>query len=410
MPCCFLAVANGGSFGAGFLHELSIRPDARLPDFGIITGVSTGGLQSLFVALADVKVSSEQAKRFKAFLALPENAHIRRPVGDPTYIDLLQMNYSPLDEREIVSRNAKWQALYKGSFAGLKPLRARIERALCTDGDPAKGCPMIEHLATSGKLVLIGFIRVNDGRFVYADAVKLAKLVDDPALDPDRTKRLATIQQCLTGAALASAAMPVTFQQVQINTKTYLDGGVRRSVFDARVVDALERAAKSASAQIAAKPDPDTLTGLYVIRNGPTSLKALDPKEGSAESGKPRYKVDDVMIVTDVIERAQAIVVNELEVGSIAGLRLERPYADIWLATADGYDRAFPSPIGGAEEICRKEDPKAMFEPGFMRCLQRFGRYKGGRNFETDPNAPKNPWLKLSPIASPFKGTAGGTK
>jgi hypothetical protein len=80
--------------------------------------------------------------------------------------------------------------------------------------------------------------------------------------------------------------------------------------------------------------------------------------------------------------RAEAIVVNQLEVQSIADLRLADPTGPIGLVTADGFDR----PPGS----CVKEPKDAMFSPSFMACLTRFGAARADR---------VPPWRALSPIA-----------
>lgn len=278
-----------GAFGSAFLKQL--HESRRLPDFPVVTGVSTGALQALFVAIGD----------------------------DAAYEELIR-NYSPAREKDVVSRNAKPLAAITGSFAGLKPLRRRIEQALCPD--PAGGEPClldrIKALQASKKMVLIGFVEAASGKFHYIDAVEVANRLD-------RSKARA----CLSGAALASAAMPVFFQQVRIDEKTYYDGGVRQSVFEAGVATEVEAAAVVALAGGLAPSDTDQpgshgVLPIYVIRNGPTALKPTEAADRKADA-------------LTAAERAEAIVVNELEVGSIAALRLAHPTGAIRLITADGY-------------------------------------------------------------------------
>lgn len=330
-----------GAFGAGFLsslHDQSTKNGGgdRYPDFGVITGVSTGGLQSLFVAIGNEKA-------FKA----------------------LQTHYAPKSEGEVVDRDkATWKVAVKGSMAGLAPLRRKIEAALCTDGDPAKGCDLIDQLARSGRAVYIGFVEAKSGKFIYADAIAIARSASVGA-DPVAARRNA--QQCLTGVAMASAAMPVFFQQVRIGQRAYYDGGVRQSVFEARTAERLQqamtelRAEKGFAAGRAGEP------ALYVVRNGPTTV--MD---------KPEPDPDEKADALTAAFRAEAIVVNELEVSSIAALRLARPTGAIRLVTADGWERE--------PALCTKP-PKVMFDPTFMQCLQEFGRIKAARTV---------PWISLS--------------
>ncbi|MFZ5747695.1 MAG: patatin-like phospholipase family protein [Pseudomonadota bacterium] len=335
MPGVLMLSGGGqwGAYGAGFLDQM--RLNGALPRVRIITGVSTGALQSLFVA-----------------------------VGTPDAYAAMLQAYDPARESDIVDRGAQWTAIFTGSIAGLKPLQRKIEDALCPDAvidDPTKGCMLDVLKGFKGphrqrRFVLIGFVEASSGKFQYVDAVEVAQL-------PRREAR-----QCLTGAALASAAMPVFFQPVQINGVTYYDGGVRASVFEANVAASAERASRRsmpATPQAPARPI-ETRFPIYVVRNGSTVVED-DPdidKQGDALSGALR---------------AEAIVVNQLEVGSIAAIRLEHPSGPLRLTTADGYT-AVP---------CEKPRDGTMFDRAFMNCLTRLGRTKANSG---------RPWIELSPL------------
>lgn len=350
-----------GAFGTAFLK--SLHDQGRLPEFGTITGVSTGGLQALFVG-----------------------------VGDSAAFDELARAYSPTSEKQIVDRNAQWMAVATGSIAGLKPLRRRIEAALCVNGDPRLGCPNIERLAASGRNVFIGFIEADDGNFHYADAVRIAKSAGTGTAAEGLAARR-DAQQCLVGAALASAAMPVFFQQIRVGDarrpesfKAYYDGGVRQSVFEVEIARRLERG-MARDAQRPQRVDrprraPPTL---YVVRNGPTWVP---------DNAGPDTKAD---ALTNAL-RAEAIVTNELEVNSIASLRLSHPTGPIRLVTADRFDHMHLAPpeIPGQPPVMQRcEKPKdVMFDPGFMACLRGFGRSKAAR-------APGAEWIALSELRVP---------
>ncbi|MCP1469032.1 hypothetical protein J3E64_000703 [Sphingobium sp. OAS761] len=324
----YLLLSGGGqwgAFGAQFLAEQ--HRQGALPPFKIITGVSTGGLQSLFLG-----------------------------VGTDEAFDQLVAAYSPSGEAEIVDRHPQWQAAIRGAIAGLKPLKRRIEQRICAD--PSRPC-FIDALAQSGKQILIGFVEADSGSFYYVDAVRIARL-------PDRREARA----CLTAAALASAAMPVFFQQVRINGVTYYDGGVRQSVFESRIAEGIGRAERAVARDRGGIP----AGRLYVVRNGPTTL-ASDAKANDAADA-----------LTNAL-RAEAIIVNQLEVGSIAALRLERPSEPISLITAQGWNN-HPDPAAPGQ-FCHKANPDAMFDPGFMACLRDFGKSKA---------ALPAPWIALRPI------------
>jgi hypothetical protein len=314
-----------------------MRLNGTLPDATFISGISTGALQALFVS-----------------------------IGTPEAYAALLQAYAPATESEIVDRGGFLRVVLTGSMAGLKPLRARIETALCADAiidDPRKPCAIDALRAMMGpdgkqtKYVLIGFVEAESGRFQYVDVVELAQL-------PRREART-----CITAAALASAAMPVNFQPVQINGVTYYDGGVRASVFEANV--AASATAVSEEPAPGETPSPARrrvpLFPIYVVRNGPTTV-APDP----GINGKGG--------AIDAAMRAESILVNQLEVSSIAVIRIEHPVGPLRMVSADGYK----------EVPCDKPGGGVMFAPEFMKCLTRLGRTKA--------NGP-HPWIELSNLS-----------
>lgn len=378
-----------GAYGAGFLAAL--EEGGKMPDFERVTGVSTGALQALFVgALNDSDLGPQERKKLTG---------------------LLMASYRPAAEREIVYRHGwKGWAVISGSFAGLTPLRDRIYGRLC---DSATECPLIRHLANSTTEVLVGYVGASDGVFYYSNITEIARIAYPDGRNPGPPGALKRARQCIAGAALASAAMPVFFQQVRIGSgadwKTYYDGGVRQSVFEAnaaervdRVVTLMkERREQEIKAQLNSS-DKDRvalksltnaeLPALYVLRNGPTVL--IRKHEDAAFDRKGN--------ALDAALRAQTILVNQLEVQSIADLRLAHPKGYIWLRTADGFDRkpetdgeirSSPPRSRTPDEVvetrpCVKNPPEAMFSPSFMGCLMRYGREHGA----------KGNWIRLSEL------------
>ena len=156
--------------------------------------------------------------------------------------------------------------------------------------------------------------------------------------------------------------MPGFYQQVRVSyvgangqrvSKTLLDGGVRQSVFLPAVSSAMRQAAAATTGGFAPAE-------LYVVRNGPTTGK-LDPDANGSRD------------VLSTALRSYDIVVNQLEVGSLAALRVEYPELPIKLATADGRP---------TDRCLEKRNEKRMFDPDFMTCLRGVGVTKADR---TDP-------------------------
>lgn len=373
-PAAALLLLSGGgqwgAFGAGFVASLAEQ--GRLPDFGTITGVSTGGLQALFLgALGDPDLAGREQEVLREMM--------RR--------------YRPASEAEVVSRDGRKEySIVTGSFAGLEPLRRRIHAALCDRISAPTDCPVIRRLARSRTDVFVGFVGARDGDFSHSYINELARRAYPPgSTAPASREALAEAQRCIAGAALASAAMPVFFQQVRVGPRqapvTYYDGGVRQSVFEAHVAGLLESAVAAARARSGLRPGAEP--AIYVIRNGPTTLNPDDERDGTSS-------------VIDGAMRAEAIVVNQLEVQSIADLRLAHPTGPISLITADGFGRQHPQPgddpalpdlpnFAGPEEqeVCRKIPEDAMFSPAFMACIMRYGRSLARR---------ERAWIELSEL------------
>ncbi|MDF7776813.1 patatin-like phospholipase family protein [Sphingomonas sp. AOB5] len=337
LPAVLMLSGGGqwGAFGAGFLDQM--RLNGTMPDATFVSGISTGALQALFVS-----------------------------IGTPEAYRALLAAYAPAKESDVVDRGGFLRVVLTGSMAGLKPLRMRIESALCPDAiidDPTKPCALDALRAMMGpngeqsKYVLIGFVEAASGRFQYVDVVELAQL-------PRREART-----CITGAAMASAAMPVNFQPVQINGVTYYDGGTRASVFEANVAASATAVSEEAGPGETPAPTPGRtpLFPIYVVRNGPTTVEP-DP-EINSQGG-----------AIDAAQRAEAILVNQLEVSSIAVIRIEHPVGPLRMVSADGYK----------DVPCVKPGGGVMFSPEFMRCLTKLGRTKA--------NSPA-PWIELSNLS-----------
>lgn len=358
-----------GAFGVGLMNQLI--ESRQFPDFAVVTGVSTGALQSLFVGAGLDRQDME-------------GAAIR---------EALAQAYSPAKESDIVDRESmEFMAALNGAMANLKPLKHRFEQRICPAVYDAKspagraGVCIVKTLRDAkGRKVLLGMIEANSGEFGYVDVQELLAPYGDGEED------LAKATQCLAGAALASAAVPVFYQQVRVDGKTYYDGGVRQSVFLASVADAQraaaamvreERARLLAERGLAAPRMRDAAPEIYVIRNGPTWL----PPDELAPPGHAA-EIDRKADALRAAQRSEAIMVNQLEVGSIAALRLSRPGGAIWFVSADGYRNYTPTYDSSIRCGPLKEaNRKAMFIPAFMRCMMDYGRNRatGGE-----------PWIDL---------------
>lgn len=359
-PQASLVLSGGGQWGSFGAHFLTMLPrkapdgddplaDAKyLPDYQMVTGVSTGGLQTLFMA-----------------------------IGTQDAFDKLKLAYLPAQEEEIVERNGFLQAAIKGSLAGLAPLKRRIETTLCPDDELAKAAPdcALTQLRDTARIPLIGFVEARSGDFKFVDVRDLIK-----------GRSLGEARACVAGAALASAAMPVFFQQVRVDDRTYFDGGVRLSMFLERQEEARLAASRDSSSGQEAIPPPPAPGPLppgplYVIRNGPTDVVAEAEADREDRSPLPGAL------------RAEQILVNQTELSSIEAMRLLYPERPIYFISADSYRRFHDGTI--QDRACEKADKEAMFDPVFMRCLADLG---------TSRARAATPWRRL-PLQSEMSRT-----
>lgn len=329
-PSVLLLSGGGqwGAFGAGLLTTLAQDGSSEMPNPVAITGVSTGALQMLFVGAG---------------------------LDDPLVRDALRRAYAPAKESDVVDRQWKGLAVVTGAISGLKPLRRRIEDALCSDAalrtarkaGAAPACPLLDRLATTDTLMFSGFVEASSGRFQYADINAMARAEDLSA---------AQRRTCIAGAALASVAMPVFFQQVSVGGKTYFDGGVRQSVFATHIYRRMTN-------RMIERHLTQGVMPLLVLRNGPTDVEA-------------DLKADRTRNALDAALRAEAIVVNQVEVSSVAALRLQDPSGYLGFASADGWrDHLLDTgtPNAATCGALKAADKEAQFAPAFMRCLMAYG-------------------------------------
>jgi len=327
-----LMLSGGGSwgaFGAGYLEALDRR------DWAVVTGVSTGALQGLFVAAGD-------------------------------YSKLVD-NYSPSGEDDIAKHNGVWGLLFKGAEFDLAPLRERLmDYLLPPDGAES---PLLRMLRPGAPELSVAMVEASSGdlKVVHVTQMVRAALGRPDQRTPAELRRVA---ECVAGVALASSAIPVRLTPVQIDGRTYMDGGVRSSVFDAELGHRLSLYA----ANRPSLPQPQ----IYIIRNGPTIV--FRDEDDRAKPGTAA--VDARPDAMRVGLRGYSTIVNQSELMSIAGLRLKYPTGTIKVATADGYN----SPMN--PDHCERK-PEVMFDPAFMKCLIRWGRYKA----RSGPG-----WIKLSEL------------
>jgi hypothetical protein len=222
-----IAVLSGGgqygAYGAGFLEAWRRRGGEDI-EFTVVTGISTGALQSTLVFLGE---DADSANLVDA--------------------------YSIEDEEELAKKRASFFGIpLKNSIYSLAPARTRIEKYMT-----AERIRRVAKAANQNRTLLVGVVDAREGGFYAFDLTALA------ASDMDEQIK----RRCYVEALMASAAVPVVFPPVYLDGHQYYDGGVRASVFLDSTVNALDRlAAKSPIAAdiylvfngyLEIEPDPD---------------------------------------------------------------------------------------------------------------------------------------------------------
>lgn len=345
-----------GAFGAGFLEGIRQNKGWNPPHFDVVTGVSTGAIQALFVARAQwAPLTKEYTNRTKP-LAIP---------------------------RSLLS------VVFNGYSNDTAPLRQRLEDVLCP-ADGGSTCKGMIAIGEARTRVFIGMVEARTGDFKVVDVSSMIR--DAVAADPTGGKgRLRRTASCVAGVTMASAAVPVQLRPVRLtgpggsDPHTYTDGGVRLSVFESEVARLAEMDGTRHRSKV----------NIYVMRNGPTVVMPNLPGKG-----RTLPAVDEKPDAEQVGKMSYATLVNQNEVMSIAALRLVHPNLKIYLATADGYATQQSWRKTG---ICKRTPgAKGAFDIEFMNCLAAYGEEKG--------RVMDEPWIRLQPIDLPTDSTKAGGK
>ncbi|MEM7689825.1 MAG: hypothetical protein AAF291_12455, partial [Pseudomonadota bacterium] len=214
-------------------------------DIGVITGVSTGSLQSLLLMVILDKTQT-----------------------DATRIAALQQmldSYAPKKQSELVDYDGFLAIVFQGSVAGTKALRGHVSRVLeqtygfrdavarpdgSFTGDPVPTRRLVDQIAFSPITTMVGVVQGRDGDFRSVNMKRMVREIqpDDGDGNHEQTQRATN---CVLATTLASSAMPVFHQQLRVVANdgdgdgekgvTLFDGGVRRSVFISELGNAFKR-------------------------------------------------------------------------------------------------------------------------------------------------------------------------
>lgn len=186
-----------GAWGAGFLKgwgSSGAADDTAMPTFDLVTGVSTGALQSTHAFLGDY--------------------------------DTLYEIYTTIENDEVFRKRSWLTVPFSNSLLKSAPLSDYIDSLITED--------VLERVHAQGedRLLCVGNVDLHTGRFREWDMTAIAAAFVEAAGDADRRAELLNLYQTVL---VGSAAIPVAFPPVAITedteTSLYVDGGTRQNVF-----------------------------------------------------------------------------------------------------------------------------------------------------------------------------------
>lgn len=226
----YLILSGGsqhGAFGAGFFYAMAQH--GGIPTYKIVTGVSTGALQSTFLFLAN----QETGGGSYGWVDGPMAGSVTPGQSNPGDLVLAYSIAAESDLLRPTGPGGLLAALRHGSSDTFAPLRARLEAAITP-----KLLREVGEQYEAGRSLFIGVGNVDDGAGYAIDLTRLAQRTLSPGADVTR------IKGCYIDALLASSSVPLGVPPVSLQlagtdpaaADLFVDGGTRNGVF---VQDAL---------------------------------------------------------------------------------------------------------------------------------------------------------------------------
>ena len=262
-----------GSFGTGFLAGLS-----PLPNYDVVTGVSTGALQAPLVILGNQPPPGD--RRFDPRDDFPADAN--RP--GRRNIDDLVSAYTITREETLYRSQGVSGVIRRATFGNLEPLRRRVG-TLITDQTLRRLAALDQR-----KRLFILLLNWDTGDAEQVDMLDLAR----------RYARGDThARDCFIDVMIAASSEPLGAPPVLIDNHLYVDAGLRFGVFASHAsrggAEAAERLRQLIDRLAVRHSGPLVRTDM--IRNGDIVVRRHAP---------PRYSALDVM------GRGRSILVNQV--------------------------------------------------------------------------------------------------
>ncbi|WP_284126178.1 patatin-like phospholipase family protein [Parerythrobacter aestuarii] len=378
-PANMLFLSGGsehGAYGAGILKGWG--GDGQLPDFQVVTGISTGSILSSFAFVgkgdfaADGYTISSESQLLNVY-SKPKNG--KPDIGN--YMDLIK----------------------KGAFANLDPLRSRIKGFLTkdyvADGTSHTTTVMAEiaRRHAQGRRLYVGAVDIDSGIGTAFNMGDMATRYDTARLqgEPDKMEKWL---DCYVSAIIASSSTPMAAPPVFIDNTMYVDGGARFGLFGDTVIRAVRVHSSRADEEHRAHAAPR----VYAVLNGTMQLPppACPKEDPSLCNGDPpawpnngQHKDWNILELALKSERVLVNQVYRFSAQSVEDeacngggcfnfLRIEPDISEFAIA--------LPAPLNAGNEgelTCPQwtavdiaTDNPIQFHKRYMRCLIRYGESK----------------------------------
>jgi predicted acylesterase/phospholipase RssA len=350
-----------GAFGAGFFRGLPI-----VPEYDVVTAVSTGALMSTPIFLANQNVP--QDRQYPAYIK-PDPK-----LGTPRHSNLedLALAYSVSKEADLlrVRPFGFGSAVVSGSIASFAPLRRMLEGLISEETLKS----VAKEAREKDRKLFVGVTNLDDG---YGYAIDLTEL----AAGAERAGTMQAARQCYIDALLASSSVPPGVAPVALRLKgqesidLFIDGGARYGIF----FDQL--------GEVVTSGEPADVT---VVVNG--SLYGDRWKDKDNRPVK-KWSVANVGFrAIDLLEnQVYRLSVGDQEKwatrpGSVLRLAfISNEDLHTMLEDPDEWEFVKGQSCAAARESDRKQFAPVEFHPTYMRCLIDYGEARGS----------SDPWNKV---------------
>jgi hypothetical protein len=344
LPLLYLSGGSQtGAFGAGYLKGWADNNGGDLPEFAIVTGVSTGALLSLaaFTNNSEIAVDAYTIDSEDEVLTLfVKNKGDKLSVGD--YISTVK----------------------SGAVADLIPIRARLHETL----DDHDLIALISDRADQNRKLFSVATNLDDG---YARAFDLTEMAQRIANESTSSADKKHYQNCFVEALVASSSVPMAARPVFIDNVMYIDGGARFGAMSHRIGRATQ--------EIFTPEDADK-RDTYVIFNGDQRVGDDCGLCGPVDSSD-RHKNWNLPALAG---RSIEILIDQIY--QFSQDKIARDSADAGfnapvITRIDESLAGFQATIAGETKTCKAwravddnvANPPLEFHPNYMRCLIQYG-------------------------------------